>query len=142
MSRASTHHQKERIPGTQRSSTDLENNGTAQEASGRATMEEDFVTKLLRNSGNPGPEQGNYKAASGNPPPPLPYHALRVPEVSGLWDSNADITVTYDTAATKGAQPRWLEDTEYAVISYSIYGCILLVLACVVTALLVVFGNS
>ena len=39
-------------------------------------------------------------------------------------------------------QPRWLEDTEYAVISYSIYGCILLVLACVVTALLVVFGNS
>lgn len=108
MSRASTHHQKERIPGTQRAST--ENNGTAQEASDRATMEEDFVTKLLRNSGNPEPEQGNYKAASGNPPPPLPYHALRVPEVSGLWDSNADITVTYDTAATKGAQVSERED--------------------------------
>ena len=105
MSRASTHHQKER---SQRSST--ENNGTAQAASGRATMEEDFVTKLLRNSGNPGPEQGNYKAASGNPPPPLPYHALRVPEVSGLWDSNADLTVTYDTATTKGAQVSERED--------------------------------
>jgi hypothetical protein len=38
-------------------------------------------------------------------------------------------------------QPRWMHDTEYAVIAYSIYGCILLILACIVTTLLVVFGD-
>ncbi|XP_052722062.1 uncharacterized protein LOC128192965 [Crassostrea angulata] len=103
-------------------------------------MEEDFVTKLLRNSGNSAPDQQN-RGASGNTSAIGPYQNLRVPEVSGLWDSTIDLSRSHDATTTKTAQPRWMEDTEYAVMAYSIYGCILLVLACVVTALLVVYGN-
>lgn len=66
-------------------------------------MEEDFVTKLLRNSGNSAPDQQN-RGASGNTSATGPYQNLRVPEVSGLWDSTIDLSRTHDATTTKTAQ--------------------------------------
>lgn len=79
------------------------NNGIGQAASCCVLMEEDFVTKLLRNSGNSAPDQQN-RGASGNTSATGPYQNLRVPEVSGLWDSTIDLSRTHDATTTKTAQ--------------------------------------
>lgn len=79
------------------------NNGVVQVASCCVLMEEDFVTKLLRNSGNSVPGQQN-RGASGSTSATGPYQNLRVPEVSGLWDSTIDLSRTYDATTTKTAQ--------------------------------------
>lgn len=79
------------------------NNGIVQAASCCVLMEEDFVTKLLRNSGNSAPDQQN-RGASGNTSATGPYQNLRVPEVSGLWDSTIDLSRSHDATTTKTAQ--------------------------------------
>lgn len=79
------------------------NNGIGQAASCCVLMEEDFVTKLLRNSGNSAPDQQN-RGASGNTSATGPYQNLRVPEVSGLWDSTIDLSRSHDATTTKTAQ--------------------------------------
>lgn len=79
------------------------NNGIGQAASCCVLMEEDFVTKLLRNSGNSAPDQQN-RGASGNTSAIGPYQNLRVPEVSGLWDSTIDLSRSHDATTTKTAQ--------------------------------------
>lgn len=87
----------------QRSIGKKKNNGVVQVASCCVLMEEDFVTKLLRNSGNSVPGQQN-RGASGSTSATGPYQNLRVPEVSGLWDSTIDLSRTYDATTTKTAQ--------------------------------------
>lgn len=79
------------------------NNAIGQAASCCVLMEEDFVTKLLRNSGNSAPDQQN-RGASGNTSATGPYQNLRVPEVSGLWDSTIDLSRSHDATTTKTAQ--------------------------------------
>lgn len=79
------------------------NNGIVQAASCCVLMEEDFVTKLLRNSGNSAPDQQN-RGASGNTSATGPYQNLRVPEVSGLWDSTIDLSRTHDATTAKTVQ--------------------------------------
>lgn len=79
------------------------NNGIGEVASCGVLMEEDFVTKLLRNSGNSAPDQQN-RGASGNTSATGPYQNLRVPEVSGLWDSTIDLSRSHDATTTKTAQ--------------------------------------
>lgn len=79
------------------------NNAIGQVASCCVLMEEDFVTKLLRNSGNSAPDQQN-RGASGNTSATGPYQNLRVPEVSGLWDSTIDLSRSHDATTTKTAQ--------------------------------------
>ncbi|XP_061169877.1 uncharacterized protein LOC133179138 [Saccostrea echinata] len=105
-------------------------------------MEEDFVSALLRNSGNSPEQQSKGSPSADKSCVSNSYQNLRSPEVSGMWDSTLDISVMHGTSSTQTSEPRWMHDTEYALIAYSIYGCILLVLACIVTALLVVFGKN